>query len=120
MASALEMPPFESGWADFCERHAIAAAQDFAKSCVQFLSLNLNDTTRASLTSKDFLKKYVDSFSEHFELDFCKRKIQSHKISNGTTRLPEDSSDCNSEEGSPKMQHKPFFRRYAFDFIRGF
>lgn len=112
MATALESPGNDGGWIDFCERHAKAAAQDYSKSCVQFISMNLSDNARASLTHKDFLRKYLDCFTENFEVDFCKRRLQTNKISNGNTRLTDDNSECNSEEGSPKMQHKPFFRRY--------
>ena len=65
------------------------------------MSLNLSETAKATITYKDFLKKFIDTFSEHFETDFI----------NGASRLEDDTSE--NEEGSPKMQQKPFFRRYA-------
>ena len=111
MAEALESPTPEHSWMEFCERHASVAAQDFSKSCIQFMSLNLSETAKATITYKDFLKKFIDTFSEHFETDFNKRKSQTNKVVNGASRLEDDTSE--NEEGSPKMQQKPFFRRYA-------
>lgn len=113
MASAVESPSNDGAWIEFCERHATAAAQDFSKSCVQFISVNLPESARASVTHKDFLKKFLECFTEQFEVDFCKRKLPGHKLANGTTRHSDDSNDCTSENGdtSPKLHHKPFFRR---------
>lgn len=110
MASALESSS-EQSWTEFCERHASIAAQDFSKSCIQFMSLNLSETAKATITYKDFLKKFLEAFTEHFETDFNKRKLQGNKVVNGASRLDEDTSE--NEEGSPKMHHKPFFRRFV-------
>lgn len=113
MAAAFESPSSDSAWSEFCERHAIAAAQDFSKSCLQYLSLSIPEGSRGALSHKDFLKKYLETFAEHFEVDFCKRRLNTSKPVNGVSRHSEDLSDCNSdvEDGSPKLQHKPFFRR---------
>lgn len=108
-------------WLEFCDRHAQAAAQDFSRSCVQYISMNLPENARASLTHADFLNKFVESFTRHFELDFCKRRLQSQRISsNGARHHGDDLSDNTSdnEDGSPKMQHKPFFRRLSFKVLR--
>lgn len=92
----------------------MAAAQDFSKSCMQYISMNLPESARASINHKELLKKFTDSFTEHFETDFCKRRLTANKIVNGTSRHSDETGDCNSEteDGSPKMYHKPFFRRY--------
>lgn len=111
MAAAIDPQSNENVWMDFCERHATAAAQDFSKSCIQFISVNLSESARANISYKDFLKKFTECFTEQFEIDFCKRR--SHKLVNGTTRHSDDLNDCISENGdiSPKLNHKPFFRR---------
>ncbi|KAK4878473.1 hypothetical protein RN001_010979 [Aquatica leii] len=120
MASAVEPLPNDSGWVEFCERHATVAAQDFSKSCFQFISVNLSDNARSNLSHKDFLKKFTECFNEQFELDFIKRKLHGHKLINGTTRHIEETNDCISENGetSPKLNHKPFFRRLSFKMLR--
>lgn len=105
----------EAGWQDFCDRHALAAAQDFAKSCSQFLA-GLPEGSRPNVTAKELARKYVEVFAEAFETDFCKRRNAnlSMRIGNGViSRYSEE--ECGSENGetSPKLQHKPFFRRYV-------
>lgn len=100
-------PNATTDWMEFCNRHALAAAQDFSKSCMQYITMNLTETARTTLTHKDFLRKFLDCFTEHFETDYNKRKTQ-NKIINGS-RSEEEFIE--SEEGSPKMHHKPFFRR---------
>lgn len=110
MAAALESPMGDNAWMDFCERHASAAAQDFSKSCAHFIAHNLNEHNKNLLTHKDFLRKFIESFSEQFEVDYNRRKIQGSKSVNGSIKHEENSEN---EEGSPKMQHKPFFRRYS-------
>ncbi|XP_044261143.1 SH2B adapter protein 1 isoform X1 [Tribolium madens] len=116
MATAVELQSVDNSWMEFCERHASIAAQDFSKSCIQFMSLNLSESAKATITYKDFLKKFLDTFTEHFETDFNKRKSQINKIPNGASRIVDDISE--PEEGSPKMPHKPFFRRLSFKMLR--
>lgn len=110
MASALESN--ENSWMDFCERHAQAAAQDFSKSCMQYMNINLQDNACSSISSKDFLKKYLETFTEQFEIDFNKRRLHNTKITNGVGSKNEDES-ADTEDGSPKLHHKPFFRRFV-------
>lgn len=110
MATALELTSTDNSWVEFCERHAQAAAQDFSKSCMQFINMNLSENNRSTITDKEFLKKYIDCFTEQFEMDFNKRKLHNTKISNGVSSRSEEDAFEN-EEVSPKLQHKPFFRR---------
>ncbi|KAG7303503.1 hypothetical protein JYU34_012027 [Plutella xylostella] len=102
------------GWAEFCERQAKTAAQDFARACLQYV--NSTESTHPAVSHKDLLKKFVECFSEHFEADFCKMKIQ-QKVPNGTHGL-HDESDYSEDAESPKTQHKPFFRRLSFKGLR--
>lgn len=111
MATALESNVVDASMIEFCERHAQAAAQDFSKSCIQYINTSIQENTNVSLTYRDFLKRYVDTFTEQFEIDFNKRKLHSAKISNGFVSKNEEEID--TEEGSPKMHHKPFFRRFV-------
>lgn len=103
------------GWMEFCERHAAAAAQDFSRSCVRYIAVNLPENARATVTHRDFLKKFVEAFSEHFEADFCRRR-QTGKCVNGvggrhSNEEVSDGANSEAEDGSPKLTHKPFFRR---------
>lgn len=104
------------GWVEFCERQAKTAAQDFAKACLLFMTSSPNDPSRPPMSHKDFMKKFVECFSDQFEADFCKLKIQ-HKIPNGTHGL-HDESDYSEDTDSPRTQHKPFFRRLSFKGLR--
>ncbi|CAG9814894.1 unnamed protein product [Phaedon cochleariae] len=117
MATALDVTTADNAWMNFCERHAQAAAQDFSKSSIHFINMNLSENVRSTVTHKDFLRKFVESFTEQFEMDFNKRRLHNTKISNGVnTRNEEDIVEV--DEGSPKMQHKPFFRRLSFKVLR--
>lgn len=120
MASAVDTLNNDN-WIEFCQRHATIAAQDFSKSCFQFISVNLSENARSNITQKDFLKKFIECFTEQFESDFVKRKPQVHKLVNGaTTRHIDEPNDTISENGetSPKLHHKPFFRRLSFKMLR--
>lgn len=110
---------------DFCERHARAAAQNFARACVHFMSVSLSETARSTITHKDFLKKFLDYFSDHFEKEFCRRRLQTAsgaKVLNGThvsSSVEQELSDYSEQEtDSPLVHHKPFFRRLSFKGLR--
>lgn len=104
------------GWVELCERQAKASAQDFAKACLQYIQTNASDPTLRPLSQKELLKKFVEQFSEHFDLEFGKLKAQ-HKLPNGT-HTGHDESDYSEDTDSPKTQHKPFFRRLSFKGLR--
>ncbi|XP_075983470.1 SH2B adapter-like protein Lnk [Anticarsia gemmatalis] len=105
------------GWVEFCERQAKAAAQDFAKACLQYVQTGTNDSaTRPQASHKDLLKKFVECFSEQFELEIGKLKGV-HKLPNGT-HTGHDESDYSEDTDSPKTLHKPFFRRLSFKGLR--
>lgn len=104
------------GWVEFCERQARAAAQDFAKSCLPYVQPSAADPARTLTTQKELLKKFVDTFTEQFELDYGKLKTL-HKLPNGI-HTGHDESDYSEDTDSPKTQHKPFFRRLSFRGLR--
>lgn len=62
-----------------CERHSRAAASDFAKSCVHYVNTNLPENVRATVSHRDFMRKFIECFSEHFETEFSRRRIH-HKV----------------------------------------
>lgn len=62
------------GWSEFCERHARAAASDFAKSCVHYINKNLPENVRTTVSQRDFMMKFVECFSEHYETEFSRRR----------------------------------------------
>lgn len=102
-------------WAEFCERHARAASADFARSCVHYITTNLPESARQTVSHRDFMRRFVDCFQEHFGHDFDRRRIQC-KTGNGTVVLEE--SDYSEDTDSPKTNHKPFFRRLSFKGLR--
>ncbi|XP_030758098.1 SH2B adapter protein 1 isoform X2 [Sitophilus oryzae] len=122
MAAAFESSNPENSWIDFCERHAMVAAQDFSKSCNQYINMSLPENARNLVNHKDLLKKFVDCFTEEFEKDFTRRRLGGgNKVLNGvkTNTTPTNNEDSfEVEEGSPKMTHKPFFRRLSFKMLR--
>ncbi|XP_018321637.1 SH2B adapter protein 2 [Agrilus planipennis] len=118
MAGALDSVQNDGNWQEFCERHAKAAAHDFSKSCAHFISMNLPENARATVSHKDFLKKFVECFNEQFEVNFNKRKLQNSKVANGNTRPPDEGFTSETEDGSPKFHHKPFFRRLSFKMLK--
>ncbi|XP_062560235.1 SH2B adapter protein 2 isoform X2 [Armigeres subalbatus] len=102
-------------WAEFCERHARAASADFARSCVHYITTNLPESARQTVSHRDFMRRFVDCFQEHFGHDFDRRRMQC-KTGNGTVVLEE--SDYSEDTDSPKTNHKPFFRRLSFKGLR--
>lgn len=102
-------------WAEFCERHARAASADFARSCVHYITTNLPESARQTVSHRDFMRRFVECFQEHFEHDFHRRRMQC-KTGNGTVVLEE--SDYSEDTDSPKTNHKPFFRRLSFKGLR--
>ncbi|XP_055906200.1 SH2B adapter protein 2 isoform X3 [Eupeodes corollae] len=104
-----------TGWEEFCERHARAAATDFAKSCINYINTNLIDDARI-ISHRNFMQKFLDSFGECFEVEFTRRKNHL-KAGNGTAVVPEES-DISEEQSSPKIFPKAFFRRLSFKGLR--
>ncbi|XP_015114720.1 SH2B adapter protein 1 isoform X2 [Diachasma alloeum] len=131
--NAVGTPEGADDWMEFCDRHARASASDFAKAFCTYVSLNLPESARATLSHRDFLRKFIDTFCEHFESEYLRRSARSpsfhdtrHPVTNSTShnnRVPirasshEEFSDYSEHEGdivSPKPAHKPFFRRLSF------
>ncbi|XP_037292568.1 SH2B adapter protein 1 isoform X2 [Manduca sexta] len=104
------------GWVEFCERQAKNTAQDFAKACLQYIQTGNEASARPPATHKELLKKFVDCFTEQFEIEIGKLKAL-HKLPNGT-HTGHDESDYSEDTDSPKTQHKPFFRRLSFKGLR--
>ena len=69
-------PEAAPGWIEFCERHARASASDFAKAFCTYVSLNLPESARSNLSYRDFLRKFIESFCEHFESEYLRRTIR--------------------------------------------
>ncbi|XP_055637570.1 SH2B adapter protein 2 isoform X2 [Toxorhynchites rutilus septentrionalis] len=105
-----------SVWAEFCERHARAASADFARSCVHYVTNNLPESVQQTVSHRDFMRRFIECFQEHFEHDFYRRRIQS-KTGNGAAMVLEES-DYSEDTDSPKTNHKPFFRRLSFKGLR--
>lgn len=95
-----------------CERHARAAASDFAKSCVHYINTNLPGNVQVSVSHTDFMKRFIECFSEHFETEFARRRASQQKT-NGTANSIEEEPDRIEPIDVPKPS-KPFFRRLSF------
>jgi hypothetical protein len=76
-------PEAATGWTEFCERHARASASDFAKAFCAYVSLTLPESARASLSHRDFLRKFVESFCEHFESEYLRYNVRCVSRSSG-------------------------------------
>lgn len=70
------MPEGADDWVEFCDRHARASASDFAKAFCTYVSLNLPESARSTLSHRDFLRKFVDTFCEHFESEYLRRSAR--------------------------------------------
>ncbi|KAL1501314.1 hypothetical protein ABEB36_006658 [Hypothenemus hampei] len=117
MAAASETSVPDKAWIEFCERHAVAAAQDFSKSCHNYINMCLPETARNLVNHKDLMKKFLEYFADEFDKDFIKRRMGVTKCVNGITgSMYEDGFEL--DDGSPKMTQKPFFRRLSFKMLR--
>ncbi|KAL1132840.1 hypothetical protein AAG570_010792 [Ranatra chinensis] len=59
-------------WVEFCERNGKSAASSFAKAYVSYMGSHNPDAS--SIEHTEFVKKFIDSFLEHFETEFEKYK----------------------------------------------
>lgn len=98
-----------------CERHARHAATDFAKSCVHYINTNLPGNVQVSASHTDFMKRFIECFSEHFETEFARRRATQQKP-NGTINSIEEEPDLATEVATKPS--KPFFRRLSFKGLR--
>lgn len=70
---------------------------------------------QVSASHADFLKRFVECFSEHFEIEFMRRRQSSQK-SNGTVNIDEVPEQKDIID-APKPS-KSFFRRMSFKGLR--
>uniref|UniRef100_A0A182JH92 SH2 domain-containing protein n=1 Tax=Anopheles atroparvus TaxID=41427 RepID=A0A182JH92_ANOAO len=112
---ATTAPPTVGAWVEFCERHARAAAADFARACVNYVN-TLPEVTCQMMPHREFMYRFVHCFEARFEEEYLRRKTQP-KTGNGSATLPEES-DYSEDTDSPKTNHKPFFRRLSFKGLR--
>ncbi|XP_049840557.1 SH2B adapter protein 2 isoform X2 [Schistocerca gregaria] len=118
-------------WIEFCDRQARSAAAEFAKAFCTYVSVSLPENARTTVSHRDFVRKFLDCFVDHFEIEYSRRSLisQKDKFVNGNNVFAassanalranshEEFSDYSEHEAdspSPKTQHKPFFRRLSF------
>lgn len=116
----------ESNWVEFCDKHAKSAAVDFANAYALYA-----DSTRQHVPPKEFLRRFVECFQEHFEAEcggfqhpgFQGSTDTGFQSSTAEKSLPNgaaghddlsDYSEHDADMSSPKPQQKPFFRRLSF------
>lgn len=74
--NTVTMPEAVDDWVEFCDRHARASASDFAKAFCTYVSLNLPESAISTLSHRDFLRKFIDTFCEHFEVEYLRRSAR--------------------------------------------
>lgn len=99
-----------------CESHARAAAADFAKSCVHYINTNLPGNVQVSASHADFMKRFIECFSEHFETEFARRRATQQKPNGTAINSIEEEPEPATE--SATKPSKPFFRRLSFKGLR--
>lgn len=120
-------------WPEFCDRHARAAASEFAKNCCKYLEKNKNKNGDANPSIQQLELKFIESFSSHFESEYRRSQGKvSRRASvlwschtrfifnfqttvNGTVL---EESDYSEEIEPSRTNHKPFFRRLSFKGLR--
>ncbi|KAK4292196.1 hypothetical protein Pmani_035016 [Petrolisthes manimaculis] len=121
MATAAEPDADEqqrSDWEEFCDKQARIAASDFVKSWKVFVALQAQFT---DLQHKDLAQKFAELFPGHLE-QALQNPPNGVKVRNGLGSVnirsasADDILEAASDEGpeSPKIPHKPFFRRLSF------
>lgn len=70
---------------------------------------------QSTASHTDFMKRFVECFSEHFETEFSRRRLSHQKPNNGTVNSGDDETDYTDHTSThaPKST-KPFFRRLSF------
>ncbi|XP_075146025.1 SH2B adapter-like protein Lnk isoform X2 [Haematobia irritans] len=105
--------PYSCGisWDEFSERHARVAAADFAKACISYINGGLSPDEARNLTYRNFGQKFLESFAEHYEKEFLRRR-SNLKVGNGVLE------ELEYTEEQPKIFPKTFFRRLSFKGLR--
>lgn len=113
--SAMASVSPESNWVEFCDKHAKSAAADFVNAFTLYTSSHMSDSLRHHVSHKEFLRKFVDCFQEHFEAEFGSQNASSEKsLANGATGHDDLSDNCSEQDPdmpSPKAPQKSFFLR---------
>ncbi|KAK3908635.1 SH2B adapter protein 2 [Frankliniella fusca] len=107
----------ESNWVEFCDKHAKSAAAEFANAFTLYTSSHMSDSARHNISHKEFLRKFIDCFQDHFEAEFGSQNASTEKsLANGAVGHDDlsDYSEHDTDMSSPKPQQKPFFRRLSF------
>lgn len=112
----------ESSWVDFCDKHAKSAATEFANAFNSYTSSHMSDAARLSVPPKEFLRKFIECFQEHFETECggLQSPATEKSVANGAVGPAgghddlSDYSEHDTDMSSPKPQAKNFFRRLSF------
>lgn len=109
-------------WEEFCDKQARIAAADFVKAWRVFVALQAQFR---DVEHKELAQKFAELFPAHLEQALL-NPPNGVKVRNGigsvaNTRsasaddiLEAAASDEGAESPSPKVSHKPFFRRLSF------
>ncbi|XP_017144051.1 SH2B adapter protein 1 isoform X1 [Drosophila miranda] len=100
-----------TSWEEFCERHARAAASDFAKACITYINGNLPPEEARNIQHRSFSQKFVESFAVHYDTEFFRRR--------STLKIGAGSLDFDEEhEVPPRLLSKSLLRRLSFKGLR--
>ncbi|XP_062122336.1 SH2B adapter protein 2 isoform X1 [Drosophila sulfurigaster albostrigata] len=110
-----------TSWEEFCDRHAHAAATDFAKACISYINGNLPPEEARNIPHRSFAVKFVDSFLEHYDTEFFRRrsnlKTGVGSLFGGEGGPGGDSFDTEEHEVS-RLFPKSLLRRLSFKGLR--
>lgn len=109
-----------TSWEEFCERHARAAACDFAKACINYINGNLPPEEARNIPHRSFAVKFVECFSDHYDTEFFRRRSN---LKTGIGSLFENSggsgADFDTEEHEvSRLFPKSLLRRLSFKGLR--
>ncbi|XP_017848648.1 SH2B adapter protein 1 isoform X2 [Drosophila busckii] len=108
-----------TSWEEFCDRHARAAASDFAKACISYINGNLPPEEARNIPHRSFALKFAECFPEHFDTEFFRRRSN---LKSGIGSLFNESTsgaDFDSEEHEvSRLFPKSLLRRLSFKGLR--
>lgn len=110
-----------TSWEEFCERHARAAASDFAKACINYINGNLPPEEARNIPHRSFALKFVECFSDHYDTEFFRRRSN---LKTGIGSLFENSGgsgadfDNEHEHEVSRLFPKSLLRRLSFKGLR--
>ncbi|XP_023177994.1 SH2B adapter protein 1 isoform X3 [Drosophila hydei] len=105
-------------WEEFCDRHARAAASDFAKACINYINGNLPPDVARNIPHQSFSQKFVENFSEYYESEYV-RQLYNLKTDSLYNASGGGAGNFDTEEHEvSRLFPKSLLRRLSFKGLR--